>query len=411
MQTQLILDLHLHSHYSRATSKNMDLEHIYRWGKIKGINVIGTADFIHPAWLQELQTKLEPAEPGLFKLKDQYAQEQDKTLPESVKNQLMRFIFTTEISTIYSKNDRVRKLHNVIVMPSFKAIAKFNHELQKIGNLKADGRPILGLDSKKLLQLTLETDPEAFFIPAHIWTPWFSMFGSKSGFDTIEAAFEELTPKISAIETGLSSDPFMNWRVDQLKDLTIVSNSDAHSPQKLGREANVLNCELSYPAIIETLKTNDQRMVGTIEFYPQEGKYHYDGHRKCQICLAPEKTKKHQNLCPKCGQPLVLGVDYRVNELADHPADYQPQKHKQVEYIIPLAEIIAEIKGVKSTKTKTVQTEYQKIYQALGNEFKILRQLSPTDIKQAGFAILAQAIKKMRAQEIIVKPGYDGVYG
>ena len=236
------------------------------------------------------------------------------------------------------------------------------------------------------------------------------MFGSKSGFDSIEEAFEELTPEIRAVETGLSSDPFMNWRVKELRNMTIISNSDAHSPMKLGREATVMDCELNYNQIIEALKTNDKRVVGTIEFFPQEGKYHYDGHRKCKVCLTPEETKKYNGLCPRCGKPLVVGVDYRVEELADKPGDFKPKTHKKVEYIIPLAEILAELKGVKTIGASILRA-YEKVYTTLGDEFKVLRTVPIAEIKAAGFDDLAEAISRLRARKIHIEPGYDGVYG
>ncbi len=414
---ELILDLHIHSHYSRATSRDCNLEGLYKWGKIKGINIIGTGDFTHPAWFAELQEKLEPAEPGLYRLKENLSKSIDAELPKSVRNNLMRFILTVEISNIYSKSGKVRKLHNVVVAPSFECVSEINTQLARIGNLKADGRPILGLDSKELLRMTLKTDSRMLFIPAHIWTPWFAMFGSKSGFDTIEEAFEELTPEIKAIETGLSSDPFMNWRLDQLKNVAILSNSDAHSPQKLGREATVLNLdmkaslsELSYDNIIDAIRKNDERLVGTIEFFPQEGKYHFDGHRACKIRFTPEETKKHQGICPVCHNPLTVGVDYRVGELANHAETYRPGKHKSVEYIIPLTEVIAELEGVKSA-TKNVWGIYERVYSALGNEFDILRKISTEEIAEAGFSNLSDAIKRMRSGKVYVDPGYDGVYG
>lgn len=406
----LIVDLHLHSKYSRATSKDMDLEGMYHWGKIKGINVIGTADFTHPEWFAELRKKLEPAEPGLFKLKDEIAQELDKKIPASCRKNLLRFILTVEISNIYSKNDRVRKLHNVVIVPSFEAASYVNSELDKIGNLKADGRPILGMDSKELLKITLASDPDSLFIPAHIWTPWFAMFGSKSGFDSIKEAFEELAPEIKAVETGLSSDPFMNWRLSELDGITLVSHSDAHSPRNLGREANVINSKLDYFDIIGAIKTGDARFVGTIEFFPQEGKYHYDGHRSCDVSFSPEETLKHKGICPKCGKPLTLGVDYRINELADRPHDYRPKKHKQVEYIVPLATIISEVVGVKTKTSQKVIQAYDQLIHAFGDEFSILRTIKTNEIKNKHPQI-ALAIEKMRNKDVFIQPGYDGVYG
>ncbi len=407
----LIVDLHLHSHYSRATSPDMDLPHIYSWGKLKGINVVGTGDFTHPQWLNEIQEQLEPAEQGLWRLKSDLAEKRQAQMPASYGDNQLRFILTAEISTIYSKDDQVRKLHHLVVAPDLKTVSKINSELNQIGNLKADGRPILGLDSLELLKIVKSAHQDTLFIPAHIWTPWFAMFGSKSGFDSIQAAFGDLSHEIRAVETGLSSDPFMNWRVSDLDDLTLVSNSDAHSPANLGREANIIDSDLSYSDIIRAINTNNEKFIGTIELYPQEGKYHYDGHRKCGVVFSPQQTKKHQGLCPKCGQPLVLGVDYRVDQLADRPPDYKPQPHKKVEYIIPLPEIIAEVEGVKGTDTKTVQTVYQQLLEAFGSEFKILRKLEINKLQQVGYSAVAEAIRRMRTGQVRVQPGYDGVYG
>jgi uncharacterized protein (TIGR00375 family) len=408
---ELITDLHIHSHYSRATSPDSNLQGLYKWGKIKGINIIGTGDFTHPLWFAELRENLEPAEPGLYKLKDEVTREVDKNLPQSVSKNLMRFILTVEIANIYSKGGKVRKLHNLIIAPSFEAVSEINARLERIGNLKADGRPILGLDSKELLRISLQTNPDNLFIPAHIWTPWFGMFGSKSGFDSIQEAFEELTPEIKAIETGLSSDPFMNWRINELQKVAVISCSDAHSPPKLGREATIITTNLTYQEIIGAIKTNDNRLTGTIEFFPQEGKYHFDGHRECKIRFTPTETKAHNGICPICHKPLTVGVDYRVDELANNPEDYKSDDHKQVEYIIPLPEIVAEILGLKNTTNKKVQEEYFKIITCLGDEFSLLRKIPTNKIKENGFQQLAQAVQKMRAKEVYLDPGYDGIYG
>ncbi|HKU18780.1 MAG TPA: endonuclease Q family protein [Candidatus Saccharimonadales bacterium] len=408
---ELIVDLHIHSHYSRATSKNCDLEGLYRWGKLKGITLIGTGDFTHPKWFNELREKLEPAEPGLYKLKDELAAPIDKSLPPTVREQMIRFVPTVEIATIYKKGERVRKLHQLIVMPSLESVAGLNARLERIGNLKADGRPILGLDSKGLLRHALEVDPRTLYIPAHIWTPWFGMFGSKSGFDSIQEAYDELAPEIRAIETGLSSDPGMNWRVENLDGIAVTSNSDAHSPQKLGREATVVRSGVSYDDIIGAFKTNDERLVGTIEFFPEEGKYHYDGHRMCNVRFTPAETKTHGGICPVCGKPVVVGVENRLDNLASRPADFAPQNAKRVEYIIPLAEIIAELRHTKSTAGKAVTAEYHEVIDRLGNEFDILRTVPPEAIEAAGFPLLKLAVERLRAGEVVKDPGYDGVYG
>lgn len=406
---ELVVDLHIHSHYSRATSKDSTFEGLYRWGKIKGINIIGTGDCTHPGWFAEMQEKLEPVEGGLFKLKDDIVAEIDAVLPKTVRNKLIRFVPSVEIATIYSKNGRVRKLHQLVILPSFKAVSELNARLERIGNLKADGRPILGLDSKELLRHALEADPDSLYIPAHIWTPWFGMFGSKSGFESIEEAYEELAPEIHAIETGLSSDPPMNWRLRQLENIAITSHSDAHSPQKLGREATVVDSEPTYADVIGAIKSNDKRLLGTIEFFPEEGKYHADGHRACNVRFTPEETKTHNGLCPVCGKALVVGVEYRVGELADLSLEAITNK-KHVEYIIPLAEIIAELRGVKSVSSTAVRASYDKLIASMGDEFSILRTVSVEAIREISSGA-ALAIERMRKGTVYREPGYDGVFG
>lgn len=406
-----MVDLHVHSHHSRATSKECDFEGLYKWGKLKGIHIIGTGDFTHPAWFEEMRSRLESVEPGLFRLKGEFAAPIDKSLPASVRGEQIRFIPSVEIATIYSKGGKVRKLHQLIIMPSFEAVSELNARLERIGNLKADGRPILGLDSKELLRHALESSPEALYIPAHIWTPWFGMFGSKSGFDSLEEAYEELAPEIRAVETGLSSDPAMNWRVENLDNVAITSHSDAHSPAKLGREATLVQSSLSYDDIIGAIKSNDKRLLGTIEFFPEEGKYHSDGHRACSIRFTPEETKKHGGLCPECGKSLVVGVDNRVAELANRTVGYRPQNAKHVKYIIPLAEIIAELKGTKGTGTKAVTSEYHSVIEHFGNEFDVLRRVPVEAMEAVGFKLLALAIGRLRKGEVVRDPGYDGIYG
>ena len=316
---KFIADFHIHSHYSRATSQDLTFEHLHKWAQLKGVQVVGTGDLTHPGWLNEMREKLEPAEDGLFRLKDEYARAMQPDVFAACQ-QPVRFILSGEISTIYKKRDQVRKVHHVVFAPSFDVVEKIQTRLEKIGNIRSDGRPILGLDSKLLLETLLEIDPQAYLIPAHVWTPWFSLFGSKSGFDAIEECFEELTPHIFALETGLSSDPAMNWRVSALDRFALMSNSDAHSPQKLAREANLFDTELSYDAIFDALKSRDnQRFSGTIEFFPEEGKYHLDGHRKCEIAWEPETTLLHKGICSKCGKKVTVGVLHRVNALADRP--------------------------------------------------------------------------------------------
>ena len=364
-----IADLHVHSHYSRATSKDLNLASLYQWAQIKGIDVVGTGDFTHPQWFQELKEKLVPDGSGFYRLKDP---PQVPALP-GLKSQAkdVRFCLTTEISSIYKQGGKVRKNHNLLYAPDLETVAKLNAKLATIGNLAADGRPILGLAARDLLEITLEASERAYLIPAHIWTPWFSTLGSKSGYDSIEACFRDLTPHIFALETGLSSDPAMNWKISALDGYTMISNSDAHSPQKLGREANLFNTAMTYDAMFEAMKTQ-KGFLGTLEFFPEEGKYHMDGHRKCGVCIEPATTQAYKGLCPACGQPLTIGVLHRVEELADRSQPQQPQGAANFEYIIPLPEIIAEIKNA-GPNSKRVQQEFQQVIGQFGNEFSFLR--------------------------------------
>ncbi|MCG8433076.1 MAG: endonuclease Q family protein [Gammaproteobacteria bacterium] len=356
-----IADLHIHSHYSRATSKNLNLESLYQWARVKGINVVGTGDFTHPFWFKELQEKLEPDGTGLFKLRNP---PKDPAIPGiKVHDIEVRFCLTSEISSIYKYGDKVRKNHNLLYAPDFDTVARINAKLDAIGNLKADGRPILGLPARDLLDITLNTSERAYLIPAHVWTPWFSMLGSKSGYDSVKECFRDLADHIFALETGLSSDPEMNWRLSALDNYTLISNSDAHSPQKLGREANLLDTELSYDGLFDAIKTR-QGFLGTYEFFPEEGKYHLDGHRKCNISLEPEETLKYNGLCPSCKQPLTVGVLHRVEKLADRDQPERPRNAADFHYIIPLPEIISEIQGV-GPASKAVQHAFQQVISAM----------------------------------------------
>ncbi len=394
---KFVADFHIHSKYSRATSRDMDLESLDKWAKIKGIKVLGTGDFTHPEWLDNLKTKLEPAEPGLFKLKKE--------------DQGTRFILTAEISCIYSKNNRVRKIHIIVFAPSFEVVEKINAQLGWIGNLKSDGRPILGLDAKELAKIVLNSSPECLVIPAHAWTPWFAIFGSKSGFDSIEECFEEYSKYIYAIETGLSSDPLMNWRLSALDKITLISNSDSHSPQKIGREANVFNTEVSYSAITEAIKTKDpSKFLYTIEFFPEEGKYHFDGHRNCEVKLSPVETKKYGSLCPVCGKPLTIGVLNRVEELADREEGFVPPNKIPFKSLVPLNEIIADVLGL-GTAAKDVAREYDSLIAKLGSEFNILLDANENTLKSATLSEIAEGIIRVREGKVTKEPGYDGVYG
>jgi len=397
---QYIADLHFHSKHSRAVSKDMDLEHISRWAAIKGMEVITTADFTHPAWFKELTSKLQPQDNGLYRL----AGGHDPT----------HFMLTTELSCIYSKGGRGRRIHMVVIMPDLPSVEKLNARLNLIGNLKSDGRPILGLDVEELAKIILETSDQAIVIPAHIWTPWFSMFGSESGFDTVEECFGKMTKHIYAIETGLSSDPAMNWRLTQLDRLAIVSFSDAHSPDKMGRESTVFELEqLSYSSIIKALKQQGgvkNKISYTVEFYPEEGKYHWDGHRVCGIRYSPAETKKHRGLCPKCKKPLTIGVLNRVAKLADRDEGYKPANRPLYKSLVPLREIIAESLEL-GVGTKGVAAEYDAMIKQGQNEFNILLNLPLDEIKKITTPVITEAIKKVREGSIYILPGYDGEYG
>ena len=394
-------DLHIHSKYARATSKNADLENMALWALKKGISVIGTGDFTHPAWFTILQEKLVPAEPGLFRLRPDI-ENHLPTTPESIPP---RFLLQVEVSTIYKKNNAVRKIHHLIYVPDFQAAQHLIQRLARIGNLHADGRPILGLDSRNLLDITLETSPDAYLIPAHIWTPWFAVLGAHSGFDTLTECYADLTPYLFAVETGLSSDPPMNWQISQLNPYVLVSNSDAHSPPKIGREATIFHTQQDYYSILHALKTG-HGYVGTIEFFPEEGKYHLDGHRTCRIRLLPEQTKEYHHHCPECGEKLTLGVLYRVQQLADQKP-VPPTKAGKVVNLIPLTEILAEILQTYPN-SKKVQHIYHQLLTTLGTELNILQH---TPLEDFPHTLLAEAISRLRSGKIHCQAGYDGEYG
>lgn len=403
---RVIFDLELHSKYARAVSKDMVPENMAEWAAKKGIDVLGTGDFTHPEWLKELKEKLEPAEPGLLKLKPTFAK---------ASAGQARFLLQGEISCIYSKKGKVRRVHQLVYAPSFEVVEKINGKLNWIGNLKADGRPMLGLDSKKLLEILLEASSEAHLIPAHAWTPWFGIFGSKSGFDSLEECFEELTPRVFAIETGLSSDPPMNWRIPFLDQKAIVSGSDAHSLPKMGREATVVDVqELSYKNIFEAIKSRDsKRFLYTIEFFPEEGKYHYDGHRNIGHSQSPDETLKAGGKCAKCEAPVVVGVLSRVEELAvkGRPEGYEGPGRIPFKKLVPLSEVIADAFGVVS-ETKNVRKAYEELVKNIGSEFKVLLEASREEILGAsGNAKIAEAVLRVREGRLKIEPGYDGEYG
>lgn len=391
-------DLHLHSPYSRAVSKEMTLENLDRWAQIKGIDVIGTADFTHPDWFNNLTEKLEEAEDGLYKLKDP-------------ADQRTRFLLTSEISLIYSSNGKGRRVHHLVFMPSLETVERLNRHLSKLGHLYSDGRPILGIDSKELLETVLEIESSALLIPAHAWTPWFSVFGSNSGFDSLEECFGGLTKYIYAIETGLSSDPAMNWRLSKLDNISLVSFSDAHSLSRLGREATIFDGELSFNDISKAIKREDGKKIrSTIEFFPEEGKYHYDGHRNCQVCFDPEQTKQNNYLCPVCNRSLTVGVLHRIDKLADRPAGFKNTSAPSFVNAIPLAQIISDVLG-SGEATKAVDNEYQRLIEAGSNELKVLFDLTEEQLKETTKPEIAQAIIRVRNGNVHIEPGYDGEYG
>jgi uncharacterized protein (TIGR00375 family) len=407
---EFIADLHIHSRYSIACSRQLCPETLYEWCQLKGITVLATGDFTHPSWSAELKEKLVPAEPGLYRLKPDLANAVDAKIPPSCKIPV-RFLLGTEISCIYSKTGKVRKVHNLVFAPSFEVAARISARLEKIGNIRSDGRPILGLDSRDLLAIVLDSSDESFLVPAHAWTPHFGVLGSESGFDSLEECYGDLTPRIFALETGLSSDPQMNWRLSALDRITLISNSDAHSPEKIAREANVMDAELSYQGIFDAIRRRGPgRMVCTLEFFPQEGKYHLDGHRNCRTRLDPEETERLGGLCPVCKKPVTVGVLHRVRKLADRRLGRQPSSTAGFESLIPLKEILGEVLDVGPGSRK-VDTLYRQLLAKFGSELHILRRLPFERLGTEGFSPLAAAIKRMRNGNVHMEPGYDGEYG
>lgn len=404
-----IADLHIHSAYSRATSKTSEPISLDWVARQKGLQLIGSGDFTHPAYRQELREKLVEAEEGLYTLRPQLVRPLSGVLAEAPPT---RFLISGEISCIYKKNDRVRKVHHVILLPSLEAAERLSQALERVGNLRSDGRPILGLDSRDLLEITLNSCSEAVFIPAHIWTPHFSLFGAYSGFDSIEECFEDLTPHIHALETGLSSDPMMNFQLSALDNYTLVSNSDCHSPEKLAREANIFHCELSFPALARALAERQEAAFGgTIEFFPEEGKYHYDGHRDCHVCSSPEESRELEGLCPVCGRRLTAGVAGRVAQLADRPYGFVPPNARPFERLIPLLEVIAACNGLASAASVRVKRIYDRLLQELGPELPILRSLPLAEVEAAAGSCVAEGLSRIREGRVEWQPGHDGVYG
>lgn len=402
---KMIADLHIHSRFSMATSKEGTPENLDFWARKKGISLIGTGDFTHPVWREELKERLVSEGNGLYRLRDAYVKEESRKFP----GEGTRFVVSGEISSIYKKNGKTRKVHNVILLPSLEAADAMAQRLEKIGNIHSDGRPILGLDSHDLLEMMLDVCSEGILIPAHIWTPHFSVLGAKSGFDSVEECFEELAPYIHALETGLSSDPAMNWRISKLDRYQLVSNSDAHSPSKLGREANLLDIDCSYEGLYRAIQTGEG-LEGTVEFFPEEGKYHFDGHRKCGVSLSPVEAERLGGICPVCGKKLTMGVDHRVEQLADRAEGFVKKDGKKYESLVPLPEVISACMGY-STASKKVQGCFEQMIQTLGTEFDILRNVPSEDIKSCAGERIAEGIENVRTGNVKRIPGYDGEYG
>jgi uncharacterized protein (TIGR00375 family) len=394
---RIIADLHIHSRYSRACSREMEVTTLARWAKIKGVNLLGTGDFTHPLYFAELKAKLEPTEGGLLRPKQ--------------KRDGIFFIPTVEVSNIYHQGGRLRRIHTLIVAPDLDVVEKINQRLRSRGNLGVDGRPTFTFSARELVKLVLDVSPDCLVVPAHAWTPWFSVFGSNSGFDSLEECFEEETKNIHAIETGLSSDPAMNWRLSALDQVTLISNSDAHSPRKIAREANVFDCPPTYKEITETIRSHDpKKFLFTIEFFPEEGKYHYDGHRKCNVVWSPKETKRQKGLCPVCGARVTVGVMYRVDALADREEGYRPPRSIPARHLVPLEEILSYALHAKPG-TKTVDREYERLTALFGSELAILLDMEEEELKRNAPPRVSEGIMSVRHGAVEVEPGYDGVYG
>jgi DNA helicase II / ATP-dependent DNA helicase PcrA len=401
-------DLHVHSRYARATSRNADLVELAWWARRKGIAVLGTGDFTHPAWFGELKQGLVPAEPGLFRLRDELDQAVVERLPRSCQGPL-RFLLTTEVSTAFRRDGRARRMHHLLYVPALETAATLSDRLGRSGNLTEDGRPTLAMDAGDLLEATLESGDGAYLVPAHVWTPWVGVLSATTGFDSIEACYGELARHLFAVETGLSADPPMNWRVSRLDRFRPVSYSDAHAPSRLGREATELATELDYFAIRRALETGDG-LQGTVEFFPEQGRYHLSGHRRCGVRLEPAEARRARMRCPVCGRRLTMGVLQRVEDLADRPAGVRPAGAAGWRNLLALDELVAGVAGVGPT-SKTVRRTIDAMVELLGPELPILERLPLEAIDKAGFSAVAEAIGKVRRGEVVRDPGFDGQYG
>lgn len=394
---RIVADLHIHSRYSRATSRDMQVETLARWARWKGVTLLGTGDFTHPTYLAELRAKLEPTGNGLFSL---------KRGPRDV-----HFVLTVEISNVYAQGGRQRRIHTLVFAPSFEVAARLNRVLGRHGKLASDGRPMLGSSARDLALMVLEVSPDCALVPAHAWTPWYSVFGASSGFDSLEECYGEAAGAIFAIETGLSSDPPMNWRWSALDRIALISNSDAHSPSRIAREANILDTELSYPGVLDAIRSKDpSRFLCTIEFFPQEGKYHWDGHRQCGVSWPPAETRRHGGRCAVCGRPVTVGVMHRVEALADRPEGFAPARAIPGRNLVPLTEIIAEALGL-GPEAAAVENEWKRLIAAGGSELGILMDLTEEELARFTPPRILEGIRRMRAGRLSITPGFDGVYG
>jgi uncharacterized protein (TIGR00375 family) len=389
----VIADLHIHGRFSRATSKQIDIENLEKYARIKGVELLGTGDFTHPEWIKELKRDLNEDSAGILRTKNNFP-----------------FILQTEISLIYTQDGKGRRIHNLVLAPSFDVVDQITEYLKTYGRVDYDGRPIFKIPCDDFVYELKKISKEIEVIPAHIWTPWFSMFGSMSGFDSVKDCFKDQTKNIFALETGLSSDPAMNWRLSQLDKYTLVSNSDMHSfwPWRIGREANIIEVkDLSYKNLINAIK---DKKVATIEVDPSYGKYHYDGHRKCKVCMKPSDSIENKNICPKCKRKLTIGVLHRVEELADREEGFKPKDAQEFKTLIPLSEVIAALIGSPVASTK-VWKEFNNLISAFGSEFNILLKTKKEDLARIVSEDIVNAIIKNRNAEIVVIPGYDGEYG
>ncbi len=396
---RVIADLHIHSPYSRATSRSITIQNLEKYARIKGLSLLGTGDFTHPVWLSELRESLTPDGSGILKSKGGFD-----------------FILSSEVSNVYEQDGRTRKIHNVILAPDFETAAQINEYLAKHGDLNADGRPVFyRMTCPELVENVMSISKDVVVIPSHAWTPWYGIFGSKSGFDSVEECFKDQARHIFALETGLSSDPAMNWRLSSLDKYSLVSNSDSHSfwPWRIGREANIFELEKpSYACMMKAIRERDRRRFkGTIEVDPSYGKYHYDGHRNCKVRLPPTESMQMDDRCPVCRRPLTIGVMHRVEEIADRPPGFVPERAIPFKTLIPLTEIIAAVTGTEQLYSKRIWDDYNKLIKAFGSEFDVLLNADEAAMQKVVHPRIAELVVMVREGKVRIRPGFDGVYG